>query len=138
MTEPIVTNNWISKMTKFSRDFEIQGKKYTWEQLDDTVYMYLEEEMTELKEALRARDLVEILDGAGDVAFIALNVIYKLGRLRGLSHGNAKALIGKVMNEISDSNLTKMTEDGKVLRDEDTGKVLKPEGYRKPDLEGLV
>ena len=138
MPEPVITNNWIFKGTKFARDFEIQDKEYTWEQLDDTVYMYLEEEMIELKEALRARDLVEILDGAGDVAFIALNVIYKLGRLKGLSHGNARELISKVMNQISDSNLTKMLPDGTVLRDKDTGKVLKPEGYRKPNLEGLV
>ncbi len=138
MTETIRTKNWISKATKFAKDFEIQGKKYTWEQLDDTVYMYLEEEIIELKEALRARDLVEIIDGAGDVAFIALNVIYKLGRLKGLSHTSANSLVDLVMNQISDSNLTKMTEDGKVLRDESTGKVLKPEGYRKPDLEGLV
>jgi NTP pyrophosphatase (non-canonical NTP hydrolase) len=38
-------------------------------------------------------------------------------------------------NRVASNNLTKLI-DGKIVRRED-GKILKPEGYEKPDMKGL-
>jgi len=38
-----------------------------------------------------------------------------------------------VFNEVMDSNMSKVSENGKILRRED-GKILKPETYRPADL----
>lgn len=37
---------------------------------------------------------------------------------------------------VADNNLTKV-QDGKILRRESDGKILKPEGYKQPDMRGL-
>lgn len=37
---------------------------------------------------------------------------------------------------VAENNLTKVQEDGKILKRED-GKILKPEGYQPPDMSGL-
>jgi len=137
MTDPIISNDFISKMTKFARDLELQDTDLTYQTIDTSVYCYLHEEYCELEKASGAEDDIEILDGAGDVAFIALNIIYKLGRLKGKSHQEATNLIHEVMNRICDSNLTKILPDGSVLRN-DEGKILKPDSFKPVDLKGLV
>lgn len=137
MTDPIISNDFISKMTRFARDLELQDTDLTYQTLDTSVYCYLHEEYCELEKATGAEDDIEILDGAGDVAFIALNIIYKWGRLKGKSHGEASNLVSEVMNRICDSNLTKILPDGSVLRN-DEGKVLKPDSFKPVDLKDLV
>lgn len=42
----------------------------------------------------------------------------------------------KAFNIVADNNMTKVGVDGKVTKRED-GKILKPEGYKKPDMKGL-
>lgn len=41
----------------------------------------------------------------------------------------------EAFNRVADNNMTKV-QDGKVIYS-DTGKILKPEGYQKPDMSGL-
>lgn len=135
MTE---TKDWISKMTQFSRDLELKDQELSYETIDISIREYLDEEYKELDSASALQNDKEILDGAGDVAFIALNIIYKLGRLKGKSHEEATNLVREVMNRICDSNLTKLLPDGSVLRDEDTGKILKPGTFDPVNLGGLV
>jgi predicted HAD superfamily Cof-like phosphohydrolase len=46
-------------------------------------------------------------------------------------------IILDVFNEIHRSNMTKLTEDGKVLRRED-GKIIKSDRYQSPNLAPIV
>jgi hypothetical protein len=136
--QPIISTDWVSKMTQFSRDLEIRDLHYGYTQLYDTIDVFLREEFDELEEAAYEIDDVEILDGAGDVAFIALNLIYKLGVIKGLTHKGATNLVNKVMLEISNSNLSKLLPDGSVIRDEATGKVQKPDTFKEPNLKSIL
>lgn len=43
---------------------------------------------------------------------------------------------GPAFNRVAENNLTKLGADGKAVFRED-GKILKPEGYQKPDMSGL-
>jgi predicted HAD superfamily Cof-like phosphohydrolase len=42
----------------------------------------------------------------------------------------------EAFTRVADNNMTKVGADGKVVKRED-GKILKPEGYEKPDMKGL-
>ncbi len=83
------------------------------------------EEVEELKEALEAGDLVEVLDALTDIQYV-LDGAY-------LSFGlhNLKTA---AFEEVQRSNMSKLGEDGKpIVRPED-GKILKGPNYFKPNI----
>lgn len=88
----------------------------------------LNEEINEYFDAELADDAVEVADGLADVIVIA--------------YGSLLAYFGKekadrILAEVARSNLDKIGPDGTVLRRED-GKILKPEGFRPPDIAGVL
>lgn len=90
-------------------------------------YELMGEEAEETMIANDKSDLVEVLDGCGDMIYIAFGTI--------VSHG-LQNIIREAFKRINDSNMTKVV-DGKVLRRED-GKILKPDTYKPVDLTDLV
>lgn len=88
--------------------------------------MYLgliEEEYGELQEALEANDRVEQLDALVDILVVTMGAI----RAGGFDGEGA-------WKEVMDTNFAKIDpETGKVRKRED-GKVLKPEGWKAPEL----
>lgn len=134
-----MTYDIINKSTEFSRDFEVdpklaegvQGKTLLNKTID-----FLSEELNETKSAIEANDLEEIIDGFGDVAFVALNGIYKTFRFQGASHEVAKAKAEEVMKRICEANLGKKQADGTILYV--NGKVQKPAGWTAPAYKDLV
>lgn len=115
----------------------------------------IQEEMLEVEEAFNGRDLVEMLDGLGDLMWVTVRAMYRLG-----------VDPEKLMKIIYDSNMTKMCDtleevhetinfykkrdnceckvekvEGKFLvkRAED-GKVLKNVNFRNPekDIKKLI
>lgn len=42
----------------------------------------------------------------------------------------------EAFRRVADNNMSKVGPDGKVVKNED-GKIIKPEGYQKPDMKGL-
>jgi predicted HAD superfamily Cof-like phosphohydrolase len=78
-------------------------------------------------EYLQAWELVDIADALGDMLYILVGTI--------VEHGFADK-IEDIFNEIHRSNMTKVV-DGKVIRRDD-GKILKPEGYEKPNLQKII
>lgn len=129
----------IDKSTEFSRDFEVDPKikegvsKLTL--LNKTVD-FLVEEVNETKEAIAEDDFEEIIDGFGDVAFVAINGIYKTFRLNGDNHETAKNKAEEVMKRICEANLGKKQADGTIKYV--NGKVQKPEGWTAPEYKDLV
>jgi hypothetical protein len=128
----------IEKATEFSRDFEVEPKLkegVTPAELLTKTIAFLEEEVRETEEAIHARHLPNLVDGFGDVAFIALNGIYKTCRFEGFSHEEAREAVLVVMDRICTANLGKKQADGTIRYV--SGKVIKPEGWRPPEYDDL-
>ena len=128
--------NMIEKATEFSRDFEVEPKWDVREGLLLKTIEFLEEEVGETTDAIHAQDMPEIIDGFGDVAFIALNGIYKAFRFSSRSHEEAREAVLEVMTRICDANLGKKQPDGTIAYN--NGKVVKPEGWSPPFYDDMV
>jgi NTP pyrophosphatase (non-canonical NTP hydrolase) len=129
----------IEKSTEFSRDFEVDPKiaeGVSGKVLLNKTIDFLNEEVSETKEAIEQHDLAEIIDGFGDVAFVALNGIYKTFRLEGEAHEQAVAKTNEVMKRICSANLGKKQADGTIKYV--NGKVQKPEGWTPPQYEDMI
>ena len=96
----------------------------------DNYAMYLDlitEEYNELKDAIVANDRVEQLDALVDILVVTMGAIRAAG-------WNGEAAWKEVMS----SNFAKIDPStGKVRKRED-GKVLKPVGWRAPNLQQFV
>ena len=92
--------------------------------------MYLtliDEEVGELEDAVAANDTVEQLDALVDILVVTMGAI----RAGGFDGEGA-------WKEVMDTNFAKIDPDtGKVRKRED-GKVLKPEGWKAPELEQFI
>lgn len=89
----------------------------------------LAEELDELKEALAAGDLVETLDALIDLQYVLDGAFLSFG----LHHVKEAAF-----DEVHRSNMSKLGEDGKPIRRESDGKVLKGPNYFKPDIAQFI
>ncbi|MGD1884597.1 MAG: hypothetical protein ACFB11_20200 [Paracoccaceae bacterium] len=88
----------------------------------------LEEEVAELRAAVEAGDLVEVLDALYDIQYVLDGTFLEFGLYQ---------LKQDEMAEVHSSNMSKLAADGRpVLRDD--GKVLKGPGFRQPDLASLL
>lgn len=85
----------------------------------------LEEEVSELKEALENNDMVEVLDALTDIQYVLDGAYLSFG----LQHLKETAFA-----EVQRSNMSKLGEDGKPIRRESDGKVMKGPNYSAPDL----
>ena len=92
--------------------------------------MYLgliDEEYGELVDAVDADDKVEQLDALVDILVVTMGAIRAAGW-----DGEA------AWKEVMDTNFAKVNPDtGKVIKRED-GKVLKPEGWKAPELSQFI
>lgn len=87
----------------------------------------IKEETQELQAAFDSNDKVEILDALIDIIVVSAGAINSMG-------ANAQAAWDEVMS----TNFAKIdSETGKVKKRED-GKVLKPDGWKAPNLEPYV
>jgi predicted HAD superfamily Cof-like phosphohydrolase len=86
----------------------------------------IEEELSELKEAVKKSDLVEIADALTDILYVT----YGAGHAYGID-------LDKCFNEVQKSNMSKLGEDGKPIYHE-SGKVKKGPNYFKPNLKKFL
>ncbi|PIR39330.1 MAG: hypothetical protein COV35_02095 [Alphaproteobacteria bacterium CG11_big_fil_rev_8_21_14_0_20_39_49] len=134
-----MTYEIVEKSTEFSRDFEVDPKLA--EGVDEKTLLgktldFLNEEVEETKKAVKEHDLPEIIDGFGDVAFIALNGIYKTFRFEGDNHEKAQEKTVEVMKRICEANLGKKQPDGTIKYV--NGKVQKPQSWTAPSYEDMI
>ena len=112
------------------KDIDTFQKACDQEPNDANYKMYLsliDEEVAELVEAVAADDKVEQLDALVDILVVTMGAIRAAGW-----DGEA------AWKEVMDTNFAKIDPDtGKVRKRED-GKVLKPEGWRAPELAQFV
>jgi predicted HAD superfamily Cof-like phosphohydrolase len=91
------------------------------------LYMNLiAEEYKELALAWVDEDLVEIADACADLIWVIQGLNHTLGIPQ-----------QKVWDEVARSNMSKISENGKVLKRAD-GKVQKPESYSPPNIESII
>jgi predicted HAD superfamily Cof-like phosphohydrolase len=89
----------------------------------------LAEELDELKEALEAGDMVEVLDALTDLQYVLDGTYLSFGM---------QSLKTPAFEEVQRSNMSKLGADGKpIVRPED-GKILKGPDYFKPDLAQFI
>lgn len=99
------------------------------EQTKDLRVNLLAEELDELKEALAANDPLETLDALIDLQYVLDGAFISFG----LSDVKDEAFA-----EVHRSNMSKLGEDGKPIRREGDGKVMKGPNYFKPDLAQFI
>ena len=86
----------------------------------------IEEELIELKEAIKNNDIVEVADALTDILYVT----YGAGHSFGVD-------LDKCFNEVQNSNMSKLGKDGKPIYNE-AGKVMKGPNYFKPDLSKFI
>ena len=86
----------------------------------------IEEELTELKEAIKNNDIKEVADALTDILYVT----YGAGHAFGLN-------LDKCFEEVQNSNMSKIGNDGKPIYN-DKGKVMKGPKYFKPNLSKFV
>ena len=86
----------------------------------------IKEELEELNEAMKNRDLLEVADALTDILYVT----YGAGHAFGID-------LDKCFEEVQNSNMSKLGENGKPIYN-DAGKVMKGPNYFKPDLSKFV
>ena len=86
----------------------------------------IEEELEELKEAIRNNDIKEVADALTDILYVT----YGAGHAFGIN-------LDKCFEEVQNSNMSKLGEDGKPIYNEN-GKVMKGPNYFKPNLNQFL
>lgn len=89
----------------------------------------LAEELEELKEALAQGNVVEVLDALTDLQYVLDGAYLSFG-LHQVKH--------MAFDEVHRSNMSKLGADGRPVRRESDGKVLKGPDYFKPDLSQFI
>ena len=86
----------------------------------------IQEELEELTEAMKNKDLLEVADALTDILYVT----YGAGHAFGIN-------LDKCFEEVQNSNMSKLDESGKPIYNE-SGKVMKGPNYFKPDLSKFV
>lgn len=89
----------------------------------------LQEELDELKEALANDDPQETLDALIDLQYVLDGAFLSFG---------LQAVKELAFDEVHRSNMSKLGEDGKPIRREGDGKVMKGPNYFAPDLGKFI
>jgi len=114
---------------KFMETFgqEIREKAgFPNEKITTLRYDLIKEELDELKEAMKNKDIKEVADALTDILYVT----YGAGHAFGVN-------LDKCFKEVQNSNMSKLDPDGKPIYN-DKGKVMKGPNYFKPDLSKFV
>ena len=118
-----------SSVKKFMETFgqEVKNKaEFPSEKIQDLRVSLIDEELSELKEAIENKDIKEVADALTDILYVT----YGAGHAFGID-------LDKCFDEVQRSNMSKLDENGKPIFNEH-GKVLKGPNYFKPNLEKFV
>tara|TARA_B100001741_G_C16318525_1_gene489333 strand:- start:138 stop:509 length:372 start_codon:yes stop_codon:yes gene_type:complete len=108
-------------------DQEVKSKpSFSTEKINELRYNLIKEELEELKQAMKNKDLLEVADALTDILYVT----YGAGHAFGID-------LDSCFNEVQNSNMSKLGEDGKPIRNE-AGKVMKGPNYYKPDLSKFI
>ena len=89
-------------------------------------YDLIEEELKELEQAMKTKNLKEIADALTDILYVT----YGAGYAYGID-------LDKCFKEVQRANMSKLGKDGKPIFNE-KGKVMKGPNYLEPNLKQFV
>ena len=118
-----------NKVGVFMKTFgqEVKNKpSFSTKKINQLRISLIQEELDELKEAMANNNLLEVADALTDLLYVT----YGAGHAFGID-------LDKCFNEVQNSNMSKLGEDGKPIYNE-LGKVMKGPNYFKPDLTKFV
>ena len=114
---------------KFMETFgqEIKDKtEFPNEKIVQLRYDLIKEELEELNQAIKDKDLKEVADALTDILYVT----YGAGHAFGVD-------LNKCFDEVQRSNMSKLGSDGKPIYNEN-GKVMKGPNYFKPNLSKFI
>ena len=118
-----------SKVGIFMKTFgqEVKNKpSFSTDKINKLRLDLIKEELSELSDAMNNKDLLEVADALTDILYVT----YGAGHAFGID-------LDKCFDEVQNSNMSKLDENGKPIYDEN-GKVMKGPNYFKPDLSKFV
>ena len=118
-----------SKVGIFMKTFgqEVKDKpSFSTDKINKLRIDLIKEELDELTEAIKNRDLLEVADALTDILYVT----YGAGHAFGID-------LDRCFNEVQNSNMSKLDINGKPIYNE-SGKVMKGPHYFKPDLSKFV
>jgi len=118
-----------NKVKTFMKTFgqEVKTKpSFSTDKINKLRYDLIKEELEELKEAMKNKDLLEVADALTDILYVA----YGAGHAFGID-------LDKCFEEVQNSNMSKLDVNGKPIYNE-FGKVMKGPKYFKPNLNKLL
>jgi len=113
----------------FMQTFDQEAKneaKFPNEKTVQLRYELIKEELEELNQAIKDKDIKEVADALTDILYVT----YGAGHAFGID-------LDKCFNEVQLSNMSKLGPDGKPIYNEN-GKVMKGPNYFKPDLDKFL
>jgi len=118
-----------SKVGIFMKTFgqEVKNKpSFSTDKINKLRVDLIKEELDELTEAMKNKDLLEVADALTDILYVT----YGAGHAFGID-------LDKCFDEVQNSNMSKLNVNGKPIYHE-SGKVMKGPNYFKPDLSKFV
>jgi predicted HAD superfamily Cof-like phosphohydrolase len=106
---------------------EVKTKpSFSTDKINSLRYDLIEEELEELKIAMKNKDLLEVADALTDILYVT----YGAGHAFGID-------LDQCFDEVQNSNMSKLDENGKPIYNE-AGKVMKGPKYFKPNLNKFL
>ena len=118
-----------NKVKTFMKTFgqEVKTKpSFSTDKINGLRYDLIEEELEELKIAMKNKDLLEVADALTDILYVT----YGAGHAFGID-------LDQCFDEVQNSNMSKLDENGKPIYNE-AGKVMKGPKYFKPNLNKFL
>ena len=112
-------------MKTFGQDVKNKPSLST-DKINELRLSLIKEELDELKEAMKNKDLLEVADALTDILYVT----YGAGHAFGID-------LDKCFDEVQNSNMSKLDVNGEPIYNE-FGKVMKGPKYFKPDLTKFI
>ena len=112
-------------MKTFGQELKTKSELST-EKINKLRISLIEEELDELKLAIKENNIKEVADALTDILYVT----YGAGHAFGINLDNC-------FEEVQNSNMSKLGKDGKPIYNE-SGKVMKGPNYFRPDLNKFV
>ena len=112
-------------MKTFGQDVK-QSSSFSTNKINELRVGLIKEELDELIEAMKKKDLVEVADALTDILYVT----YGAGHAFGIN-------LDECFQEVQNSNMSKLDSNGKPIYN-DKGKVMKGPNYFKPDLSKFI
>ena len=106
---------------------EVKNKaEFPNEKITKLRYNLIKEELEELGQAIKDKDIKEVADALTDILYVT----YGAGHAFGID-------LDKCFEEVQSSNMSKLDANGRPIYNEN-GKVMKGPNYFKPDLSKFI